>query len=308
MTVRKPQLFHSADVKDIQQFIDDPEWALEQKVDGMRCLTVIRPGGVEFLTREGRPLKSAAAKLHFHSIAVALEPFVALLKHGEEEIVLDGELLTDTGVLVLLDLPYAEVGQLIIRPSDPLVERRATLRDLWVSLGFKRTNIALVAHADTMDYKMSLFKDVDDANLEGVIAKRLDSPYDEGERVRHSLKLKRTSTADVVVLAKNEGESKHSIRGGDKINYEFGVYAWVDSDATTNLADYKVQERKLVHVGNCSGIGKGNAEVGDVIEVEYLYRGAGGKLVQPRMVGLREDKAPADCLMNQFRVYSKELL
>ena len=302
MTVRNPQLFQSADVHDIQSYIDDPAWALEQKVDGMRCLTVLKNDSVEFFTRGGRPLKSSAAKQHFEAVRHAFDCVQESIDaHGGDnfEIVLDAELMTDTGTLVLLDMPYFRVFDFLITPVHTFSWRRLNLAVVFGSLS--TDNVKLVQHAATYGDKLDLYRRVLHAGGEGLMAKRLDSPYLEGERVSHSFKLKFTETADVIITGKNSGESKHSKRGGDKINYEFGVYA-PDPDADEGFP-WTVQ-----HVGNCSGIGKADAEVGDVIEVEYLYVGAGGRLVQPRMIGLRPDKAPRECTSAQLKHYSKEVL
>lgn len=289
----EPQLFNSGDPKQWRSFLDDPAWAFEQKVDGMRCMTRVTAGSIEFFTRGGRPLRSAAAKLHFDDLTQRLAPLQRrLVREGREgdQLVLDAELLTDTGELVLLDLPYAMTTWVRVIPARQLVERRIALESVAEAIGHEATRP--VAHAPTYDEKLALFTRVRDDHLEGVIAKRLDSPYLPGQRVSHSIKLKLTSTADVVVTGKNVGESRHSKRGGDKINYEFSVY--VDGE--------------LRHIGNCSGIGKANAAVGDVIEVEYLYVGAGGKLTQPRMLRLRDDRQPHECTSEQFRVYSKRVI
>lgn len=301
MTVRVPQLFHSADVANIAEFITDPAYALEQKVDGMRCMVVFQDGELEFLTRGGRPLRSAAAKLHFDSVHRSLLDVIRTLtdysiRYGAAtDLTLDAELITETGELVLLDMPYSDTYS--IRPTDPYTARRDALEAFYdLFFPFSHPVIKLVTAARSELGKQGLVEEVIDKNLEGVIAKGIDSPYSEGERVKHSLKLKFTSTADVVVLAKNEGESRNSIRGGDKINYRFGL--------VTQMPGGTLSET----LGNCSGIGKEEAEVGDIIEVEYLYLGAGGRLVQPRMLKLRKDKVAADCTWEQFRDYSKKVL
>lgn len=310
MTVRNPQLFHSASVADLDKYIEDDAWALEQKVDGMRCLTVISRNlfnqpVVEFFTRGGRPLKSSAAKLHFDRITEELlKAAENILEAGYKtfEIVLDAELVTETGTLVLLDMPYLRYNRDDVRVNRTVQysKRRSELLSFFAVTLTEADSVTVVRGENSLDDKIGLVNSVIEKNLEGFIAKRLDSPYAEGVRVKHSLKIKLTQTADVIVLAKNSGESRHSKRGGDKINYEFGVYR-VGEDGSTDLS-------ALLHIGNCSGIGKAYAQVGDVIEVEYLYAGAGGKLVQPRMVQIREDKRPEECTADQLKFVNKELL
>lgn len=301
MTVRNPQLFHEVEVSEIQRFIDDPEWVLEQKVDGMRCMTVVDESGVTFYTRGGKLLNSSAAKLHFDAIRDEFDNLLRFVRTQHSEVVLDGELVTESGQLVLLDMPYSTLLAHRALPEHRFEDRRDAMMRLWRERLTMSRKVVPVLHAATAPRKAQLVATVARQNLEGCIAKRLDSEYTEGKRVKHSLKLKFTSTADVVITGKNVGESKHSIRGGDKINYTFGVYA---PDETADEGYPWV----IQHMGTCSGIGKESVEVGDVIEVEYLYVGAGGKLTQPRMVKPRPDKPAAECTLDQFSAYSKAVL
>lgn len=308
MTVRIPQLFHEVEVSDLQKYIDDAGWALEQKVDGMRCLTVVsrtiyNDATVEFFTRGGKPLASSAAKQYFEKIRALFAPVHEAYGGRKYELVFDAEIMLD-GQLVIFDLPYAQVsGEIVTSPDKPFSFRRMHLNELYTNIAtnleWDESDIKLVESRSRRDEKMLLAQAVRRMGGEGLIAKRLDAPYNEGVRVKHSLKLKFTHTADVIVTGTNVGESKHSIRGGDKINYTFAVR---DDNPLLEQSD------ELIEMGACSGIGKDLAQVGDVIEVEYLYVGAGGKLVQPRMIRRRDDKRADECVLSQFPAYTKDVL
>lgn len=299
-----PQLFESGKLSDIEMYIQDPNWCLEQKVDGMRCMVVIDRDGIQFLTRGGKELKSSAAKLHFSWMREAFEDLAQYRARldekwassaGPAEIVLDGEIVTETGQLAILDLPFSTLPGRQVRPELEFVARRVELTKLFTDGLITDERVRPVAHAASATSKAFLHSNVLERGLEGLMAKHKDSEYtDTGKRVKHSVKLKFTRTADVVILDKNAGESKNSIRGGDKINYVFGVYDFSKGD--------------YVKLGNCSGIGKEDALLGDIIEVKYLYRGAGGKLVQPTMLRRRPDKKWFECRLDQFIEYSKVVL
>lgn len=305
----KPMLFHSADPATIAEFVGDDNWLLQQKVDGMRCMirmtnlinleTNTHEPMIEFLTRDGRPLKSAAAKLHFQKLTEAFMDAFAedIQRQWLNELIIDGELMTDQGILVVFDVLAINIaGSPRITTEDAQLARWSSLVDLVSnrSIPFVR----LVSTAQSTQEKLELAQWVEAEGGEGLIAKRVDSPYEPGARVKHSLKLKYTQTADVVVTGKNVGESKKSIRGGEKLNYELGAYFsndWSNPDL----------EPVMLPLGYCSSIGKADVEVGDVIEVEYLYVGAGGKLTQPRMVRARPDKTAVECTTEQLKFYSK---
>lgn len=289
----KPMLFHSADPATIAGFVSDDDWILQQKVDGMRCVVHITKWEVRFLTRDGRELKSAAAKLHFQKLRDAFKQSIQTYAMWDgDEMILDGELMTDQGLLILFDAPllrYGSTGSPQATPEDAQLVRWSSLVDLVTN--YPIPFVRLVSTAQSTLEKLELAQWIESEGAEGVIAKRVDSPYDPGARVKHSLKLKFTQTADVIVSGKNVGESKKSIRGGDKLNYELAVIE-------PETGRHRV-------VGFCSSIGKADVEIGSVIEVEYLYVGAGGKLTQPRMVRPRPDKWAGECTTAQLKFYSK---
>lgn len=286
----KPMLFHSASMADMAGYMTDDDWVLQQKVDGMRCMVRISHGdGIEFLTRDGRPLKSAAAKLHFDKLRATFTELQSEMVLGQGMII-DGELMTDQGILVVFDLPfYNSPNGDGIGPSTSQIERWRALSHLVIDRSFPF--VRLVSTAYSSADKLALVQWLEATGAEGLIAKRTDSPYEPGQRVKHSLKLKFTATADVIVMDVDRGESKHSIRGGDKLNYVVGCW----------------DGEHYIEVATVSRIGKAEVMKGDIIEVEYLYQGAGHRLVQPRMVRPRPDKQPWETHIDQLKVYSKEV-
>jgi ATP-dependent DNA ligase len=291
MTVRQSMAYSEVEISDLDALIENPNIAVEQKVDGTRALVVIqswadRPPLIQFLHRSGGALKHTAAMQHFDKIAAALAPHFP----QEGEAVIDGEVMIDTGEFVAFDLPYMKVLNMqVMWPEDTYRDRRQLLHS--VLIGAERP-LRVAPSAMWSHSKRELIDRVRLSGGEGVMLKALDSPYEPGKRVKHSVKAKFVKTADVVVTASSRGRNE---AGREIGGFTFGV----------NTDEFG---KPFVTLGSCSAIGKPEVKVGDVIEVAYLYRPEGGGLVQPRMKRVRTDKAPADCTLDQFPIYSKAVL
>jgi hypothetical protein len=289
MTVRIPMAYSEVDSVEVERLIASREVALEQKVDGTRCLIVVtsEDGGfpfVRFLGRGGGRLCHTAATQHFAAIERALVPHF----YESGEWVIDGEIMIDSGMFVAFDLPYARVGvATVVEPHMEYLARREALATVLAEV---TSPVRVGGIVTDPDAKRDLLELVRTSGGEGVMAKRLDSPYEPGKRVRHSVKVKFTKTADVVVTKSTRGRNA---AGRETGGFAFAVY---NADGV------------LRPVGSCSAIGKPEVKVGDVIEVAYLYRPVGGALVQPRMRRLRPDKDPTECTFEQFPAYSKAVL
>jgi bifunctional non-homologous end joining protein LigD len=274
----KPMLFESARIEDLPALAADEAVALEQKCDGVRVMAEIRPGGVTFTGNSGGPVTFAAAAQWLGPLAEWLD-FVSA--GPDFMIVLDGELMIDDGSYIVFDLPYLSVGgDTGVRPGDPLSLRRAALERL--SAAF-RGPVRLIPQAVAAGEKVRLLAAVAGSGGEGFMVKRLDSPYEPGIRVRHSLKCKFQHTADVIVTSWERGAGTGSAR----------------------LAAYN-EDGELVPVGSCSLIGKPEVRDGDVVEVRFAhYRDA---MIQPTMLRVRPDKRARDCTTDQFVPYSKAVI
>ncbi len=282
--------FSEVSISDVETYLTDPRFAVEQKVDGTRALVVITTGddGIpffRFLGRRGTALTHAAAMLHFAKIESALAG--CFTRPGET--VLDGEIMFDQGRFVIFDLPHMEIaGHHWTSTDRPYSHRRETLEVLRSCLGDSEV-IVIAPSATTEADKRASLAAVEQSHGEGVMVKDLDAAYHPGKRVKHSVKVKFVKTADVVVTATSRGRND---AGRETGSFEIAVWS----------------EGVLEVVGATSAIGKAAVEVGDVIEVAYLYMGAGGRLVQPRMLRVRDDKASEDCTPEQFPLYSKALV
>ncbi len=197
-------------------------WIYEPKWDGFRCLVTIGLGGVQLLSRDDRPMVR-----FFPEIVEMLErmdpgPLVA---DGELVLVRDGRFVFEElqlrlhpaesrvrklaaeipATLILFDL-LEEAGEDL--RERPLAERRIRLEALAARLGIERVperstdlppgpETRLTPWTDELEVAERWFADVDGLGQDGIVAKRIDQPYQAG--VRGWIKVKHRSTADCVV-------------------------------------------------------------------------------------------------------------
>lgn len=278
-----PQLAQEANVADVMRYVTDDHWVLEQKLDGNRVM-MLSPGGdypPTFLTRSGNA--------YTKKVPQALRDFRFPTDTAAGGIVFDGELIRNGSndyTYWVFDLPVLfDAGSSTNMADHPLKTRRFMLEATVKTLN---PPLRLVPTARTTEEKIALAERALTENFEGLLAKRADSHYWMGGRGPDWLKLKFTTTADVVVKGVRDD-------GKDSICYE--VY----DDVTGAPID----------VGRASLIGKEKAcgiEKGDVVEVRYLYVGANGRLYQPTIMRKRDDKRPEECLWGQLKHVNKKVL
>jgi bifunctional non-homologous end joining protein LigD len=176
----------------------DPNWIFERKLDGIRCLAIRDASGVTLMSRTGRRMNS-----EYPALVEALE------REPSGDFIGDGEIVAfENGItsfsrlqrrarervpvfLYLFDLPRHEGEDL---RALPLRERKARLRRALKFGGPLRFN----PHRNG-EYGEQLYRDACERGLEGVIAKRADSPYLSGGRSRDWLKLKCHAEQELVI-------------------------------------------------------------------------------------------------------------
>jgi bifunctional non-homologous end joining protein LigD len=203
---------------------DDDQWAYEIKWDGVRALVYSEPGRIRLESRNGnditagypelRPLNRA---LSSHS-AILDGEIVAFDEHGrpsfarlQSRMHLRGESAVRRRAK---DVPVAYIAfDLLWLDGHALfdltyAERRELLKDLGLEGQAWRTPDHVVGDGAAV-LAASL-----DAGLEGVVAKKLDSPYEPGRRSPCWLKVKNVRREDVVVGGWVPGTGKREDRIG----------------------------------------------------------------------------------------------
>lgn len=276
----RPALCRVGD-RDLADALDlDDRFALEQKLDGIRVVARIHDNKVDFIGRNGKPVKHSASLLTLPAVAVELSP---LSNFAEGiDVVLDGELVD--GTFYVFDLPFlgTSAAPKIIATNE-LATRRLWLEKLIDLFDLDPAVVQIVKHAVTTEDKRELRAAVAAGCGEGVVYKRLVGTYQSGRRDDNWIKVKLWKEADVVVTA---------VGVGGKDNIAFAIYNGCE----------------VVTIGQCSTIGKPAVTVGDVVEVKYLYLGAGGRLYQPELLRVRDDKEPHECTADQLVAVNKAVI
>jgi bifunctional non-homologous end joining protein LigD len=151
--------------------------------------------------------------------------------------------------------------------------------------------------------------------LEGVVAKRLGSVYQPGRRTPDWRKIKAMRTQDCVILGWTPGSGSRSSSFGALLvgAYERGELVWIgqvgsgfsgetlkhvqDELAARETDTAPIDDKELTKDPRLHWV-----RPDLVCEVEYLeLTEAGHKLRAPSFKGLRPDKAPEDCVLEEVR-------
>jgi ATP-dependent DNA ligase len=188
----------------------EPGWQYEPKWDGFRCLVFRDGADVELKAKSGKSLS------RFFPDAVrtiAALPKKKLVLDGELLIAVDGAFSFDAlqmrlhpaasrvaklsaeqpATFVAFDCLIDARGKSLL--AAPFERRRAALEALFEGTGESMSFMLTPATRDAK--KAARWLDGAQVQTDGVIAKRLDLPYEAGERAM--LKVKRLRTADCVV-------------------------------------------------------------------------------------------------------------
>lgn len=303
-----------------------PGWWYEPKWDGFRCL-VFRQGDVLALqAKSGKPLTRYFPEV-VAELAAIPEPGFAL--DGELLIPVAGgfsfealqmrlhpaesrirRLAAETpAVLAVFDMLQTPQGEDL--RAAPLSERHAALARFVDRHGGPR----LVLTQGVED-RATAQAWLDEGKLEGVVAKRLDAPYAEGERAM--IKVKRQRTADCVVGGfryARESRLVGSLLLG--LYDEAGLLNHVGFTSGLTAADKPELTRRLEALAGGAGF-TGDAPGGPsrwsderssqwtpvspelVVEVSFDHVSGGRFRHGTRLVRFRPDKAPSQCRMEQI--------
>lgn len=193
----------------VNEAFDEPGWLYEVKWDGYRVLAFMQGGNVELKSRNDKPYQEK------------FYPIYEALKVWGINAVLDGEVvvLNENGTAnfgALQNWRGEADGALRYYVFDLLWYDGYDLRDL--PLADRKAILAALVPASSpillsKDFETSgidFFEAAKRAGLEGIIAKRLDSRYQTGNRTPDWLKIKANQRQEVVIggYTRNEGSPK----------------------------------------------------------------------------------------------------
>jgi DNA ligase D-like protein (predicted ligase)/DNA ligase D-like protein (predicted 3'-phosphoesterase) len=293
------------------------DWIFEVKWDGIRAISYI-DGGLSIRSRNDKELK--------HNFP-ELEELAALTENS----VIDGEIVvmktgkpdfqalskrnkatsnenvkylskTSPATYVVFDILEKDGNPLIQLPLD---ERKKLLRDS-VREG---NHVVLSEYVETQGeayYEAALARD-----MEGVLAKKKDSQYEPGVRSSYWLKIKPIHACDCVIFGYTQGKGLREQTFGALILGLFSenkaVYVgkvgtgFTHEDMASLLKTFeplRASGSTLEGVDIPEKIVWLNSKV--VCQVAYQNVTKDGKLRMPRFLGIRDDKLPLECSIDQL--------
>jgi bifunctional non-homologous end joining protein LigD len=242
----------------------DPNYAVQQKFDGERTLIHVEKHSITAYNRDG--LTSRISK-EILSQAQRFTPLAPLM--------FDGEWIHQVKSFYSFDLLELEGTNL---QNQKFIDRIGLLRE---TLQPEATSLIYAARTEIEEAgKIALLTQIRDSNLEGIVLKRLAGIYTMRREPR-DYKHKFTHDASFIVLRRNE-----------KASVDLGVY-----DDNHNIVEVgSVKIRNAYFDRNLKD------GVGSVLEVRYMHAFSdSNQIYQPRMIAIRKDVRPDDCLLSQLR-------
>ena len=318
----KPTEIHPMLATAVDKPFDSPEWLFEIKWDGYRAVSFIHSGKVRLVSRNQNDLTAQFPELHELSSfvkagdAVLDGEIVALDKQGRASFSLMQQrtgfrahgrrVAGQSGLRVayyIFDLIYID-GYDLRRVS--LEERKAVLAKI-IS-----TNEVVRYSEHFLEHGLALFEAAKQQGLEGILAKRRGSCYEE-RRTREWLKIKITQTIDCVIGGYTDPEGSRQYFGSLVLGLynEKGQLIHV-GQVGTGFDQMKLkevsQELKRRETKQSAFYGTVDAHhvhwvkpelVCEVKFTEWTHETAEGglKLRAPVFMGLREDKDRQECTL-----------
>lgn len=288
--------------------IDKPfnsdKWLFELKWDGYRALANINNGNVKLYSRNGLTFTQ-------------YEPVVKELETFQYTAIMDGEVvvLNEEGFpkfQLLQNYEREQEGALQYNVFDllyyngynltraPLIERKELLSKLIKPGGF-------VKYTDhVIEQGIDFFKEVDKLGMEGIIGKKMDSPYRLNKRTSEWVKIKTEKRQEAIICGYTEPKGSRQYFG----SLVLGVYdddnklKWIGSSGggfdekgleylfnkfqkiriEKSPFDYKISQKSKVYW----------VKPELVCEVSFSEWTTDGSMRHPVYQGLRSDKNPKD--------------
>ncbi|MDO4131232.1 ATP-dependent DNA ligase [Clavibacter michiganensis] len=295
----------------------DEEWAVEMKWDGYRAIAVVADGRATITSRNGVDLTPAFPELadlpdSLDVDAAVLDGEIVVLGSGgrpdfgllQTRLGLTGEKeiarARKAAPVHLMLFDALAIGDRVL-VDEPYRERRAALLDAVRSPGRGRIQVPPAFDGD-LDGALGTSREL---GLEGVVAKRVDAPYESGRRSSAWIKIKHHRAQDVVVGGWRPGSGSRAygigsllvgVPGPDGLAYAGRVgTGFTERDLADALRRFGPLARKTSPFADVPAADARDAHwitprlVG---EVEFAEWTSTGRLRQASWRGWRHDKSP----------------
>jgi ATP-dependent DNA ligase len=300
-----------------KQIPTDEEWVYEPKYDGFRSIAFVDGDEVFLQSRTGRPLLRYFPELVFPKGQYVIDGELLILGEDGAEIfdALQNRLhpaesrvkmLSETTPAIFRAFDLLAVGKQKALES-PFSDRRAALEKLIAGFDDPGT-VELTPLVETPEEAEPWLE-----SGEGVIAKKAASPYLRGER-KAMVKVKRLRTIDAVVAGWRPGKEENTVgslmlglydsKGELRVvGHTSGLKAKEKRELVKTLAPYETGERGSADPSRWSAdrdLEWVALRPELVIEVTFDHVSAGRIRHGAKILRWREDKPPAECLLEQL--------
>jgi len=332
MTLPLKQQYPPMEAKSVAQLPSGADWQYEPKWDGFRCIAFRDGDRIDLQSKSGQPLGRYFPELVDALLKLKPRQFVL---DGEIVVPVDGRLSFDDllmrihpaasrvqklakehpGTLVVFDLLCDDHGRSL---ADAFLPERRKKLDAFARKYFAK-NKSIELSPETKDLKIAKgWLAGAGGDVDGVIAKRLDLPYQSGNR-NGMVKVKRLRTADCVV-----GGFRYATEGKLIGSLLLGLYddagllhhvGFTSSFKATEKAALTKKVEALIKPPGFTGRAPGGPSRWStdrsaewkplapklVIEVQYDHFTAGRFRHGTKFLRWRPDKKAALCLLDQVQ-------
>ena len=327
---RKPKILAPMEAESVEEIPVGQQWQYEPKWDGFRCIASRDGDRVELQSKSGQPLARYFPDLVEVLKALGAKKFIV---DGEIVIPIEGRLSFDDlllrvhpaesrvkklaadhpAMLIVFDLLRDERGQEWL--DRDLADRRQRLEKFAARYFKGHDSIRLSPATEDLKVAQKWFRTVGN-NLDGIIAKRIDLPYQSGNR-EGMVKIKHLRTCDCVV-----GGFRYAEKAKVVGSLLLGLY---DKQGQLNhvgfTSSFKAADRaaitkrleKLIEPPGFTGRAPGGPSRWStrrsnewqplaaklVVEVEYDHFTGDRFRHGTRLLRWRPDKAPQQCTLDQ---------
>lgn len=287
------------------------DWVHEVKYDGYRALVAVGGGKARVFTRSGldwtdkfAAIADAAARLDTGSALIDGE--IVALRDGRPDFSTLKDAISNAGAMTLFafDLLQHDGKDLT---ALPLVQRKERLRTL---IGAGNERLQYSEHI--LGSGEQLFDAMCREGYEGVVSKRADAPY-RGGRTQAWLKIKCTRRQEFVIIGWTASDKNRGFRSlllgvhdDGELRYAGKVgtgFSQALMDDLREKLDRLAQDKPTVEVprnlGRAAVRGARWVKPELVTEIAFTETTPEGVLRHPSFLGLREDKAAADVVVER---------
>jgi ATP-dependent DNA ligase len=316
------------EARSVEEIPTGPGWQYEPKWDGFRCITFRDREQIYLQSKAGQPLGR-----YFPDIAGALArlPKQRFVLDGELVVPVNGALSFDElqlrlhpaasrvqtlaaanpAMYIVFDL-LAENGKVYLQR---ILQERRQLLERFARLSFRSTKNLHLSPATTDHRTASKWFKKAGGDLDGILAKRLDTPYASGERTA-MVKVKQIRTADCVIGGFRHARDSRLIGSlllglyDDGLLHHVGfTSAFTNSERRELTKKFEALKKPPRFTGNAPGGPSrwSTDRTGEwepvsprvVVEVAYDHFTGGRFRHGTRFLRWRPEKDPRQCTMDQ---------